>query len=304
MLIIEASGFTSHLPNVPRKYSQARLDSMGCMDYAIHSNHPTHFSSTLCQNRIILHAIADEEIISDTEEENEAKTTGRRRFFPWRVKDYIPVLPMLTSRRKLHNINDDTFFTNDTNSDTKLSKIKSTSSLVKPSSKPKKKPKDKKKINSFIHRVETLQQYKEIVADDTEKIVVVRFYAEWCKACKAIAPSFRRLAHFYSKVNNEEGNDVMKGIKFVEVPLTKENAVLHQGLGVPSLPFGHIYYPNIGLVEERKISKKKFQIFERVIGTYVNGCCDLNDAISIEDKRESNLITEEDVSLDKQLDLL
>ena len=29
-------------------------------------------------------------------------------------------------------------------------------------------------------------------------------------------------------------------VKFVEVPLTKENAYLHDGLGVPSLPFAQL----------------------------------------------------------------
>lgn len=292
MLFMEVSSFTNHLSNVPRKFGQVQLNSPGCVV-------PTHFLPTSCQNRLILHSIADEEIISDTEEENEAKTTGRRRFFPWRVKDYIPVLPRLKSKRKSPNDVNDTFETNDTNSQIESSKIELESSFVEPSSKPKKIAKDTKS-SPLIHKVETLQQYKEIVADETEKIVVVRFYAEWCKACKAIGPLYRRLANYYRK----KENDTMMDIKFVEVPLTKENAVLHQGLGVPSLPFGHIYYPKLGLVEEQKISKRWFRIFERVVATYVNGSCDLDDAISSEDRKENILITEEDISLDKQLDFL
>lgn len=31
--------------------------------------------------------------------------------------------------------------------------------------------------------VRTLQEFKEIVADEEEKIVVVRFFATWCKVC-------------------------------------------------------------------------------------------------------------------------
>jgi hypothetical protein len=60
-------------------------------------------------------------------------------------------------------------------------------------------------------------------------------------------------------------------IKFVEVPLTKENAYLHEGLGVPSLPFAHIYDPSVGLVEERKINKIFFTEFKDALKNYADG---------------------------------
>ena len=62
---------------------------------------------------------------------------------------------------------------------------------------------------------------------------------------------------------------------FVDVPVTPENANLHQGLGVPSLPFGHIYHPTGKLVEELKISRKHFANFARVLKTHVDGQCDI-----------------------------
>ena len=79
-------------------------------------------------------------------------------------------------------------------------------------------------------------------------------------------------------------------MKFVEVPLTKENAYLHKGLGVESLPFAHIYYndnhiDNSGtenstsscrLVEELKIKKTRFSEFKRVIRSYVEKECDVH----------------------------
>ena len=84
----------------------------------------------------------------------------------------------------------------------------------------------------------------------------------WCRACKAIALFYKQLPKLYPNV------------KFVEVPLNAETGVLHQGLGVPSLPFGHIYHPEAGLVEERRISKKHFKEFrDQVLQSYVNGEC-------------------------------
>lgn len=107
----------------------------------------------------------------------------------------------------------------------------------------------------------TIQEYKAVVADEKGQMVCVRFYAPWCKACKAIQQPFRKLCRDYPAV------------KFVEVPLTKENAFLHEGLGIPSLPYGHIYHPQAGLVEEHKIKKKEFADFAHILDTYSQGEC-------------------------------
>ena len=64
---------------------------------------------------------------------------------------------------------------------------------------------------------------------------------------------------------------------FVEVPVTADNSSLHQGLGVPSVPFGHIYHPDAGLVEESKVSRKVFGKFEREFERYDGGYCDLGE---------------------------
>lgn len=114
---------------------------------------------------------------------------------------------------------------------------------------------------SFVHEAVTLQEYKEIVGDEKKRLVVVRFYAKWCRACKAAEPYFYRLAKSHPDV------------KFVEVPVLEENANLHQGLGVPALPFAHIYSPTVGLVEELRMSKKEFKTFHSILETYIAGEC-------------------------------
>lgn len=74
--------------------------------------------------------------------------------------------------------------------------------------------------------------------------------------------------------------------------MTKENAYLHKGLGVESLPFAHIYYndnhidnnrtgngeslSSCRLVEELNIKKTKFSEFKRVIRSYVEKECDVH----------------------------
>lgn len=128
-----------------------------------------------------------------------------------------------------------------------------------------KKRKQQKKLE-WIHFVDTIEDYKSTVVDEKSCIVVVRFFASWCRSCKASEPLFKRMAGSY-------GSDV---VKFVEVPLTKETAYIQEGLGVPSVPYGHIYHPEVGLVEEMKISKPNFREFRDKLKTYVKGSCDLN----------------------------
>lgn len=68
-------------------------------------------------------------------------------------------------------------------------------------------------------------------------------------------------------------------VTFVEVPVTNHNANLHQGLEVPSLPYGHIYYPEAGLVEEMKISKKYFHGLVKMVRWYDEGSCGIDEFV-------------------------
>ena len=108
-------------------------------------------------------------------------------------------------------------------------------------------------------KVQTLEDYKSVVADEKDQLVAVRFYAPWCRSCKESEKYFRQLCRDHPNV------------KFVEVPTTKDNAFLTKGLGVESFPFGHIYHPDVGLVEELKINKHVFGDFQRQLKYYVDG---------------------------------
>lgn len=120
------------------------------------------------------------------------------------------------------------------------------------------------KASNPVREVTSLDDYKRHVADEKARLVCVRFYAPWCRACRAVQAPFRKLACDFESV------------KFVEVPLTQDNSFLHRGLGVPSLPFAHIYHPEAGLVEERSINKKIFSEFREILKNYVNGECPID----------------------------
>lgn len=72
--------------------------------------------------------------------------------------------------------------------------------------------------------VDNIQDYKSIVVDETEQLVVVFFHAPWCKSCRVTKPLFQKVCQEY-----------FHQVKFVHVPLTKTTAYLQQGLGMYTL---------------------------------------------------------------------
>jgi len=116
-----------------------------------------------------------------------------------------------------------------------------------------------------IYAVSGSEEYRDIIENFKDSMIITRFHAKWCKACQATAPLFHRLAR------------KNPGIIFIEVPVQGDNLDLHQGLNVPSVPFSRIYYPSAGLVEEMRISKKRWSTYEEVVATYVQAFCTVED---------------------------
>jgi hypothetical protein len=80
------------------------------------------------------------------------------------------------------------------------------------------------------------------------------------------------VAPFFDKMAKQNPH-----IRFVQVPLGKsaESQKLIQGLGVPSIPHGHIYYPQEGLVETLSMNKKVFSDFSAIVDSYKASSCEL-----------------------------
>jgi thiol-disulfide isomerase/thioredoxin len=113
--------------------------------------------------------------------------------------------------------------------------------------------------------VNNYQEFKEAV-QDTSKVTVVRFHAPYCRACKAMAPHFERFAKNHPEIN------------FVQVSYVKsdpEISSLVRRLRVRSVPYGQVYLPEVGLVEEFSFSKKYFSDVTKVIESCVAGLCQL-----------------------------
>jgi thioredoxin 1 len=73
-------------------------------------------------------------------------------------------------------------------------------------------------------------------AKDENKVVVIKFFASWCRACKAMAPKISRVA--------EDWPD----IEFYEI-MFDDNKKLCKSLGIKILPFVEIVAGTAGKVE-------------------------------------------------------
>lgn len=115
--------------------------------------------------------------------------------------------------------------------------------------------KKKTSLPTWIKFIDTAQQFEKLVEEEEDKIVVVRFTATWCKTCKAMSSSFHRLAE------KLHGN-----IIFVEVSFSPKNTPLFERLGVPGVPYGHIYHPKLGLLHDMQLAKRPDTVeFEKIL---------------------------------------
>lgn len=83
------------------------------------------------------------------------------------------------------------------------------------------------------------------VVENNEKLVV-KYYADWCGACKLIAPKYRRLS----------SDERFSGITFAEAN-SEQNEEARKAAGVDNLPYFAIF-KNGKLVEGSATSKEDY----------------------------------------------
>jgi len=117
------------------------------------------------------------------------------------------------------------------------------------------------------------QDYENIVLQQTDRIVVVRYHSSYCKACQQISVAYGRLAKQYSP----------KGVKFVDIAMDAPSPEAKASSSPidfikdppPGVPFGRIYFQGSGLVEEIPIARRHFSKFKKVLGWYVKSECEI-----------------------------
>jgi len=129
-------------------------------------------------------------------------------------------------------------------------------------------------LSQLVPDVRSIQEYKEALdkAGEDDKMLAVLWYSPWCKACKAVMPGIRTLAKRHPDV------------QFIKVPVLEENASLHQGLDVPSVPYLHLYTSeDPRLVEEKKMTRKRLSGFQKCLCDYEKEYCSLEHLAGADD---------------------
>lgn len=130
----------------------------------------------------------------------------------------------------------------------------------------------RKKPNHIID-VTSISKFRDVVLENgmkQHKISAVRWYAPWCRSCRAVEPIFYGLHDKLGHRNHQ--------VQYIDVAATKDGK-LHASFGVPKVPYGHIYYPGVGLVEELRFTPKRANDFEQILRSYADGYCDLSQSI-------------------------
>ncbi|CAM9536128.1 unnamed protein product [Sphacelaria rigidula] len=104
--------------------------------------------------------------------------------------------------------------------------------------------------NAPVTALGSHEEYMHALSQNEESLMVVKFYAPWCRSCKAMDLKYRRLA-----LEN-------KDVKFYEVDVAAA-APLKEALGVTSVPTVKMYAGAVGQVASFTCGPRKVSELER-----------------------------------------
>jgi thioredoxin 1 len=109
-----------------------------------------------------------------------------------------------------------------------------------------------------ITKIQGLDEFLEFLAESDDRIVVVDFYAAWCKSCHKFGMKFKQLANRYADKVNDDGEILERGkVRFATVEYGA-NVRLCKTFGIKKLPFVHIYKAPLGKISEFVCGPKYF----------------------------------------------
>jgi thiol-disulfide isomerase/thioredoxin len=148
--------------------------------------------------------------------------------------------------------------------------------------------------------VTTLQDFHTVIQECqvTNQLLIVHWSASWCRSCQRVAPLLhrtiqqiqiqQRVEHQKQQSNGNSVHHVPTKIRYINIPilysLSSKQHNLHAMFEIHTVPYCHIYYPKIGLIDEfslttsntnksTKTTIKSISEFSQLIESYMNGYC-------------------------------
>jgi len=105
-----------------------------------------------------------------------------------------------------------------------------------------------------IYQINSKEMHDALLAQNPDKLIILKFFAPWCRACKGLAPRFKSVAM----------QDANQNIVFAELNV-QPNRDYVKKLGILALPNVHFYAGSQGAVENFPCGPSKVSILKAKI---------------------------------------
>ncbi|KAH8933294.1 hypothetical protein BDL97_18G022600 [Sphagnum fallax] len=121
---------------------------------------------------------------------------------------------------------------------------------------------------AYFTDIHSTREFVDALANASDKLVVVDFYATWCGSCRALYPKLCKLA--------AEHEDVA----FLKVNIN-ENKSMCKSLNIKVLPFFHFYRGAEGRIDSFSCSLSKLQKLKDAIAQHNTARCSMGPPVGV-----------------------
>ncbi|CAK9212100.1 unnamed protein product [Sphagnum jensenii] len=121
---------------------------------------------------------------------------------------------------------------------------------------------------AYFTDIHSTREFVDALANASDKLVVVDFYATWCGSCRALYPKLCKLA--------AEHEDVA----FLKVNIN-ENKSMCKSLNIKVLPFFHFYRGAEGCIDSFSCSLSKLQKLKDAIAQHNTARCSMGPPVGV-----------------------